>query len=308
MRAPITQGEVSLSMSAKPTSAAAAIAEPTIGKILYRPVAVITRPTTVADSAVITIRLLDRRRHRPRAVSAFDARARAAGRSAIVGTRRRCTASGAPGGLPHATARGASRRSRRSVVGPSLLGVGLILALRAVADRPDVAVRVREGTAVPAPSQGGSRLEDRGAGRLGLGQDLVDPRLAPDHVGEDQPAEAAALRAHPDHLGQTVAAVEADERPTARHEEDRDPVVPLDLPAETLGVEPLGPVHVPDAEEDRAHVRVHFLSPLLPIWDRFPPIRRIEALPNRHLFRRCSGPFGSWVLLVSARRIGPSPL
>jgi hypothetical protein len=37
---------------------------------------------------------------------------------------------------------------------------------------------------------------------------------------------------------------------------------PMDLPAETLRVEPLGPVHVLDAEEDRAHVRFHALSPL----------------------------------------------
>ena|SRR4249919_1892443 len=71
----------------------------------------------------------------------------------------------------------------------------LVLSLGAVADAPDVAVRVREGTAVPAPLQGGGGLEDRGAGLLGLRHDLVDPLLAADHVGKDQPAEAAALRA-----------------------------------------------------------------------------------------------------------------
>jgi hypothetical protein len=47
------------------------------------------------------------------------------------------------------------------------LRVGLVLALGALADAPDVAVRVREGTAVPAPLLGGGGLEDRGAGLLG---------------------------------------------------------------------------------------------------------------------------------------------
>jgi hypothetical protein len=49
-----------------------------------------------------------------------------------------------------------------------LLRVRLVLTLGAVADAPDVAVRVREGTAVPAPLQGGGGLEDRGTGLLGF--------------------------------------------------------------------------------------------------------------------------------------------
>src|SRR4029450_4329775 len=64
--------------------------------------------------------------------------------------------------------------------------------------------------------------------------------------------------------GQAVAAVEAHERAAGRLEEHRDAVGPLGLPAEALRVEPLGPVHVPDAEEDRAHVGVHALSSLVP--------------------------------------------
>src|SRR5208337_1121987 len=131
-----------------------------------------------------------------------------------------------------------------------LLRVGLVLPLGAVADVPDVAVGVREGTAVPAPLQGGGGLKDRGAGLLGFRHDLVDPRLAADYVVEDQPAEAVALRARAHRGGQAVSAVEANERAAMRHEEYRDVVVLLDLPAETLRVEPLGPAHVPDAKED----------------------------------------------------------
>src|SRR5918996_5322034 len=142
-----------------------------------------------------------------------------------------------------------------------LLRVGLVLSLGAVADVPDVAVRVRERAAVPAPLQVGGGLQDRGAGLLGFRQDLVDTRLAADHVGEDQPAEAAALRAGPHVGGQAVSAVEADQRAAVRLEEYRDPVVLLDLPAETLRVELLGPVQVLDAKEDRAHVRIHAVSP-----------------------------------------------
>jgi hypothetical protein len=37
-------------------------------------------------------------------------------------------------------------------------------------------------------------LEDRGAGLLGVRGDLIGPRLATGYTGEDQPADAAALR------------------------------------------------------------------------------------------------------------------
>src|SRR5262245_30988276 len=141
--------------------------------------------------------------------------------------------------------------------GRRLLGVGLVLPLGAVADVPDVAVRVGEGSAGPAPVQGGGGLEDRAAGLLRFRQDLVNPLLAADDVGEDHPAEATAFRARPVVGGQTIPAVEADERAAVGLEEHGDAVVPLDLPAETRHVELLRPVHVPDAEEDRAHVRGH---------------------------------------------------
>src|SRR4029453_6892152 len=130
-----------------------------------------------------------------------------------------------------------------SRLGP-LLRVRLVLPLGAVADAPDVAVRVGAGAAAAAPLQGRGGLEDRGAGLLGFRHDLVDSRLAADDVGEDQPAEAAALRARAVVGGQAVPAVEADERAPVRLEEHRDAVVPLDLPAETLRIELLGLVHV----------------------------------------------------------------
>jgi hypothetical protein len=48
-----------------------------------------------------------------------------------------------------------------------------------------------------------------------------------------------------------------------RHEEHRDAEVLLDRPAQAVRVEALGPLHVPDAQEERADVRVHAVSPLL---------------------------------------------
>ena len=57
--------------------------------------------------------------------------------------------------------------------------------------------------------------------------------------------------------GEPVAAVEADQRTTVWNEEHGDLVVVLDLPAQTLCVEPLGPVHVLDTEQDGTHVRFH---------------------------------------------------
>src|SRR5262249_48364568 len=80
-------------------------------------------------------------------------------------------------------------------------------------------------------------------------------------VIEYHAAEAAALRAHAHHAGEPVAAVEADQRTAVGDEEHRDLVVVLDLPAQPFGVEPLGPLHVLDAEQDRAHVRLHACLP-----------------------------------------------
>src|SRR6516165_7161192 len=144
----------------------------------------------------------------------------------------------------------------------SLLGVGLVLSFSAVADVPYVAVRVGERTAVPAPLQLRRGHEDLPAGLLGLVQNFVDAVLAAHDVIEDDAAEAAALRARAHHVGEPVAAVEADQRTAVGNEEHRDLVVVLDLPAQPFRIEPLGPVHVLDAEEDRAHVRLHALSPL----------------------------------------------
>src|SRR5215213_2891372 len=112
----------------------------------------------------------------------------------------------------NATACAASRPSRVCLTGSSLLGVGLILSHRAVADIPDVAVRVCEGSAVPTPLQLRRGLEDRRAGLLGLLHDLVDACLAAHDVVEDDATETAAVGAGPDHVGQALAAVEAYER------------------------------------------------------------------------------------------------
>src|SRR5262249_37120167 len=79
--------------------------------------------------------------------------------------------------------------------------VGLILSLGAVADVPDVAIRVGERTAVPAPRQLRRRLEDRPAGLLSLLQNLADAVLAAHDVIEHDATEAAALRAHAHHAG-----------------------------------------------------------------------------------------------------------
>src|SRR5215469_12699326 len=140
---------------------------------------------------------------------------------------------------------------------PPLLRVGLVLSRGAVADVPDVAVRVGERTAVPAPLQLRGRLEDLPASVLGLAQNLVDAVLAAHDVIEDDAAEAAALWADAHHVGEPVAAVEADQRTAVWNEEHRDLVVDLDLPAQPFGIEPLGSLHVLDTEEDRAHVRFH---------------------------------------------------
>src|SRR5215813_5795093 len=91
-----------------------------------------------------------------------------------------------------APACGASRPSSVCVLGLSLLGVGLVLSFGAVADVPDVAIRVGEGSAVPAPLQLRRRLEDLPAGLLGLVQDFVDAVFAAHDVIEDDAAEAAA--------------------------------------------------------------------------------------------------------------------
>src|SRR5438874_13711485 len=80
---------------------------------------------------------------------------------------------------------------------PRLLRVGLIAALRAVTDPPDVAVGVCERTTVPAPLQLRRGLEDLGAGLLCLVHHLVDALLAPNDVVHHDAGEAAALRVHP---------------------------------------------------------------------------------------------------------------
>jgi hypothetical protein len=59
------------------------------------------------------------------------------------------------------------------------------------------------------------------------------------------------------HVGEPVATVEADQRTAVWNEEHGDLIVVLDLPAQPFGLEALGPLHVIDAKQDRADVRVH---------------------------------------------------
>src|SRR4029453_1356233 len=91
----------------------------------------------------------------------------------------------------------------------SFTGVGLFFSSAAVADVPDVAIRVGEGSAVPAPLQLRRGLEDLPAGLLGLVQNFVDGILAAHDAREDNAAEAAAVRTHAHHVGEPVAAVGA---------------------------------------------------------------------------------------------------
>src|SRR5438132_3906074 len=143
--------------------------------------------------------------------------------------------------------------------GAWLLRVGLVLPLRAVPELPDITVRVGEGGAVPAPLLFRRGLEDLCAGLLSLSNDFVDARLAADDIVEDNAAEAAAVAvgAQANGFGQAVAAVEADQGTAVRNEEDRNFEVLLDLPAEAIRVEALGSLHVLNAKQDRADVRVH---------------------------------------------------
>src|SRR5262245_34284031 len=166
------------------------------------------------------------------------------------------------------------RSSSVCVTRPSLLGVGLILSRRAVADIPDVAVRVCEGSAVPAPLQLRRGLEDLRAGPLGLLQDLVDARLAAHDVVEDDATETATIGAGPHHVGQALTAVETYQRAAVGNEEDRDLVVALDLPAQAVHVEALGTLHVLDAKQNCAYMRVHLCFLLLVI------DRTLRTLPS----------------------------
>src|SRR5215469_18979526 len=115
------------------------------------------------------------------------------------------------------SARGAVRRRRfrgaplQTWHRSPLFGVGLVLSFGAVADVPDVAVRVGERSAVSTPPQLRRGLEDLPARFVGLVQNLADAVLAAHDVVEDDAAEAAALRAHAHHAGEPVAAVEADQ-------------------------------------------------------------------------------------------------
>src|SRR5215211_5784319 len=197
--------------------------------------------------------------------------------------RRRPTPNCAPAELriaANATACATSRPSSVCVTNPALLGVGLILSHRAVADIPDVAVRVCEGSAVPAPLQLRRGLEDVRAGLLSLLHDLVDACLAAHDVVEDDATETAAVGAGPHHVGQALAAVEAYECAAVGNEEDRDLVVALDLPAQTVHVEALGALHVLDAKQNCAYMRVH-LCLLILVIDRTLRTLRSPALRYR---------------------------
>src|SRR5438128_674432 len=136
-----------------------------------------------------------------------------------------------------------------------------IAALCAVTDPPDVAVGVCERTAVAAPLQLRGGLEDLGAGLLCLVHHRVDSRRAANDVIHHHAGEAAALRVHADIGREAFAPVEAHKRPPVRHEEHRDLVVVLDLPAEALRVAALRFLYVINAQKDPAAVRTHAASP-----------------------------------------------
>src|SRR5258705_779891 len=151
----------------------------------------------------------------------------------------------------------------QDLIGRSLLlGVGLIVSLRAVGDRPDEAIGVRERPAIPAPLQLRRGLEDLPAGLLVLVHDLVDPLFATNDVIKYETAEAVAVGRAADHFFQSFTALEANVLTAVLDEVDRNTPVDLDLPSKALGVETLGSFHVFDAKQDRAYVRVHALSPL----------------------------------------------
>src|SRR5262249_2979967 len=150
-----------------------------------------------------------------------------------------------------------------SVARPGLPGQGGLFPGGVVAGFQDAPPGLGQRPAVPAPLHPRRGLEDLPASLPGLLQNLADAVLAAHDVIEDHAAEAAALRAHAHHAGEPVAPVEADQRTAVRNEEHRDLVVVLDLPAQPFGVAPLEPLHALDAEQDRAHVRLHALSPLV---------------------------------------------
>src|SRR5205823_6860134 len=97
---------------------------------------------------------------------------------------------------------------------------------RAGRDLPEVALRVGEVAAVAAPGRGLGGLDDRAAGLLGLGQDLVHTLLRADVVGQRDAAEAVAFGAHPGVLGELVPRVERDGG-RAYAEQDAEPDVDL---------------------------------------------------------------------------------
>src|SRR5581483_10653027 len=83
---------------------------------------------------------------------------------------------------------------------------------RAVArgDLPDDALGVGEVPAGPAPLAPLGRRDDRGAGPLGLGQDLGHPLLRADDVGQRHTPEAGAVGRHAGVAGQGLLGVEAE--------------------------------------------------------------------------------------------------
>src|SRR5215831_15076324 len=197
-------------------------------------------------------------------------------------------------GVPHETCQSSPPPRGRGPYGAAclLLRVGLVLSLGAVADVPDVAIRVGERSAVPAPLQLRRGLEDLPAGLLGLVQNFTDAVLAAHDVIEHDAAEAAALRAHAHHVGEPVAAVEADHRAAVWNEEHRDLVVVLDLPAQPFRIEALGPFHVIDAKQNRTDLRVHSNYPL---W--------FDGVVTFVCCRRLDGP--GWLAQIAS---GPGPL
>src|SRR6266480_6394619 len=129
---------------------------------------------------------------------------------------------------------------------------------RAGRNFPEVAFRIGEVAAVPAPGRRLRRLGDGGAGALGLGEHLADALLRADVVGERDAAEAVAAGGDARVFGELVPGIEG-ERGRAALENDADPVVVLllDRPAEAFDVKVPRAREVPDAERDDADVRLH---------------------------------------------------
>src|SRR4029453_985990 len=81
-------------------------------------------------------------------------------------------------------------------------------------------------------------------------------------------------------------------------------VVVHDLPAEPLPVELLGPFHVLDAEEDRAHIRLHIALPFVP--EPWTPQSKRSSAGSHRLDLTCHTYDGCPTWDVTDGRQGPA--